>query len=449
MKQHIVNAAAAFVLAAACTGAAAQGFAIEGAVIDSRTGNSLGVVTERGDLAALFRAQKAMTFGILRSAGISLDQLSPEVRARIERFATTNVEAFRAFSQGLDLKDQGRFAEAREAFRRAAELDPSFALAAEQQQSMPDVNVTSGVQLRAVIAAAAGAAVERGKGTVVVDLARATAAVQAGQGVSLVRADSSTPIGDNSFTANPAGSGNQFRAPQSVGFVFTQNLGGLPIATTASSVVKGSEALVSNAGVLESLGNDQTFKAERRSATASAPQSLLLGDRATTAYWGSWASQAGSSALLSIAASGGNPGQALQAPALGQVDWLVAEATRVMPNQGTATYTPAGGPMQNVSGSILVNFQQGSVQLQNLGFQIGGNTYSGLAGNATYLPSDPAGPFRGNYTAGACSGCAGFLPTSSLFLGSFAGREAQGLVFSTVLVNSIGTQAGTHLFTRP
>jgi hypothetical protein len=439
----------ALCLAAATTGAVAQGFSIEGAVIDSRTGNSLGVVTERGDLAALFRAQKAMTFGILRSAGISLDQLSPEVRARIERFATTNVEAFRAFSQGLDLKDQGRYAEAREAFRRAAELDPSFALAVEQQQGMPDVNVTGGVQLRAVLAAAAGAAVERGKGTVVVDLARAAAAVQAGQSVSLVKADTSTAIGDNSYTVNPAGSGGQFRAPQSAGFVFTQNLAGQSIATTASTVVKGSEALVSNAGVLETLGNDQSFKAERRSATASATGSLVLGDRTTTAYWGSWLSQPGASAVLTIAGSATSPGQTLQAPTLGQVDWLVAEATRVMPGSGSATYTPAGGPMQNVTGSILVNFQQGAVTLQNLGFRIGGETYSSLTGSATYLPTDAAGPFRGNYTGGSCSGCVGFQPLSSLFLGSFAGQQAQGLVFSTVLVNATSTSAGTHLFTRP
>jgi hypothetical protein len=103
------------------------------------------------------------------------------VRARIERFATTNVEAFRAFSQGLDLKDQGRFTEARESFRRAAELDPGFGLAAEQQQSRPDVNVSSALQLRAVMAAAAGAAVDRGKTAYVVDLNRALAALQAGQ----------------------------------------------------------------------------------------------------------------------------------------------------------------------------------------------------------------------------------------------------------------------------
>ena len=128
MKTFMKHTLALGLLAAAATASQAQtparGFSLEGAVIDSRNGNSLGVVNERGDLATLFRAQKAMTFGILRAAGVSLDQLSPEVRARIERFQTTNVEAFRAFSQGLDLKDEGRFAEARESFKRAAELDP-------------------------------------------------------------------------------------------------------------------------------------------------------------------------------------------------------------------------------------------------------------------------------------------------------------------------------------
>ena len=197
--------------------AAAQSFSLEGAVIDSRSGNSLGVVTESGDLNSLFRAQKAMTFGILRAAGISLEQLSPEIRARIERFQTTNVEAFRAFSQGLDLKDQGKYAEARDFFKRAAELDPGFALAAEQQQSMPDVNVSGGVQMRAVMLAAAGAAVDRGKASFVVDLARAVAAIQAGQTVITVPApaDASQSTASN-FTSNPAGSGTQFAAYQVV-----------------------------------------------------------------------------------------------------------------------------------------------------------------------------------------------------------------------------------------
>ena len=139
-------------------------FTLEGAVIDSRSAASLGVISERGDVAQLFKAQKTMTFGILRAAGIALDQLPAEVRQRLERFQTTNLDAFRAFSTGLDLKDQGRYAEAKDFFRRAADLDPGFGLAADQQRAMPDVTVSGQAQARAVVIAAAGYAENFGHG---------------------------------------------------------------------------------------------------------------------------------------------------------------------------------------------------------------------------------------------------------------------------------------------
>ena len=273
----------ATLLGLAAAGAFAQGFALEGAVIDSRTGASLGVVTERGDLNALFRAQKAMTFGILRSAGISLEQLSPEVRSRIERFQTTNVEAFRAFSQGLDLKDQGKFAEAREFFKRAAELDPGFALAAEQQQSMPDLNLGSNVQTRAVLLAAAGAAVDRGKAAFVVDLARAVAAIQAGATVITVPApvDQSKTAAANDFTTNPAGSGTTYTANQVVALAYSHPLG----SGTSFSLNNSNEYLSANVsapgGVLQSVRSAQAneFVAQRLAAASANTGSLSLAGR--------------------------------------------------------------------------------------------------------------------------------------------------------------------------
>ena len=161
-------ALAVLLLAAALAPARAQNFTLEGAVIDSRSAASLGVISERGDVAQLFKAQKTMTFGILRAAGIALDQLPAEVRQRLERFQTTNLDAFRAFSTGLDLKDQGRYAEAKDFFRRAADLDPGFGLAADQQRAMPDVTVSGQAQARAVVIAAAGQAVDRGRQTKIV-----------------------------------------------------------------------------------------------------------------------------------------------------------------------------------------------------------------------------------------------------------------------------------------
>jgi hypothetical protein len=444
MKSYLSYTVAALALAWAGT-AQAQAFKAEGAVIDTRNGSSLGVVTERGELAALFKAQKAMTFGILRSAGISLEQLSPEVRARIERFQTTNVEAFRAFSQGLDLKDQGKFAEAREFFRRAAELDPNFALASEQQVSMPDVNLSSNVQLRTVVAAAAGAAVERGKVAYAVDLNRALAAVQAGQTVVLLPPEPTRTAADNDYSSNPPGAGAQFSANRSVGLIYNfSNTTGDNIGLPVSAEWSPSEVRLAGS-VLETVGSDRRgFVAARGNAQAANGGSQQLAD-GSVAYWGSWLSSApGGSA--EVRGSGGVP---LRAPTLGQVDWMVADAPRVMPSSGSVSFTPAGGLMRNVSGQIQVDFLNRNVQLQNLGFQIAGLSFSGLNGSASYAANSAAGAFQGNYSTGACTGCPAFSAQSSLFGGTFAGAQANGLIFTTTMVTGSGTAAGVHLFTRP
>lgn len=424
----------------------APGFALEGAVIDSRTSQNLGVVSERGELGSVFRAQKAMTFGILRSAGISLEQLPPDIRARIERFQTTNVEAFRAFSQGLDLKDQGKFAEAREFFRRAAELDPGFALAAEQQRSMPDINLGGSVQVRAVMLAAAGAAVDRGKASFTVDLARAMAAIQAGQVVVAVTATPTEPspaAGSSDYTTNPAGSGAQFSPNLVAGLSYSD--ASAPTSTVSLASVnewKADKYRASN-GVLESVGASGDFLARRLGATVGNQGSTTLVD-GSAVYWGSWLSTPGNSAAVTV----GNT--ALQAPVLGTVDYLIGDATRTMPSVSTATFTPGGGgTLTGTTGTITVDFANRDVQLQNLGFRIGSLGFSGLNGSARYGTHIASGAFSGNYSAGTCSGCTAFTPLSSAFGGNFVGRDANGLIFSTILLTGSGTASGLQLFTRP
>jgi len=439
---------AATALAVLCVhagNASAQTFSLEGAVIDSRTGVSLGVVTERGDLGTVFRAQKAMTFGILRSAGISLEQLSPEVRARIERFQTTNVEAFRAFSQGLELKDQGKFAEAREFFKRAADLDPNFALAAEQQQSMPDVNLGSNVQMRAVMLAAAGAAVDRGKAAFIVDVARAVAAIQAGQTVITVPAADTTAAAGGGYTSNPPGSGTQFVANQVVGLSYTfAGAGALSFSLTNPNEWRADDVRVSAAGVLDSVGSARSgFLAQRGTAASANTGNLSLSDGAV-AYWGSWLSTPAASAAVSVS------GVTVTAPQLGQVDYVIADAPRVMPSTGTAVFTPAGGLMNSVTGTIAVNFASRDVALRDLGFQLGSLSFAGLNGNSRFDAAIASGAFNGSYTSGTCTGCSAFNPLSSVYTGNFVGRDANGLVFSTfLLTGGSGTASGVHLFTRP
>ena len=441
---------AAALLAASGAAAQAQGFALEGAVIDSRSGASLGVINERGDIATLFRAQKSMTFGILRAAGVSLEQLSPEVRARIDRFQTTNVEAFRAFSQGLDLKDQGRFAEARESFKRAAELDPGFGLAADQQQSMPEVTISTALQARAVMAAAAGAAVERGKTAYVVDLSRALAALQAGQTVVTVPSTGDTSARKEAldYTSNPAGSTSASLPRQVVALSYTAGADtATPLSTGGSNEWRGSEVLIRSNQLerIVSSGSGATPVpiADRGGATVAGTGQATLSD-GTVAYWGAWLSTPTASAELNVG------GVAVRAPSLGRVDYVFAEAPRAMPTAATGSFTPAGGSLAGVSGSIGVDFAARSIALRDLGFQIGSQTFAGLNGSSSYSDAVRSGAFSGNYSSGTCTGCTAFDPRSSLFSGNFVGRDANGLVFSTILLTGGGnTASGVHLFTRP
>lgn len=457
MKPVISFSAAAALAAMLGPTALAQSFVIESAVLDSRTAQNLGVSTERGVMADFFRAQKAMTFGIMRSAGIALDQLPADVRARIERFQTTNLEAFRAFSQGLDLKDQGRFAEAKEYFRRAADLDPGFGLAVEQQQAMPQVNVGSGVQLRAVLAAASSTAVDRGKQGFTVDLAGATAALQSGQTVVVTTAPAEQAQAQSSsseFSSNPPGSSGQF-APHLVAGLSFGYLDGSGGTQNLSFVNEYSGShYVANGGTLDAVGKAGDFQAQRIGATigsSGAPNaSLLLADGVTTAYWGTWLSSPGLTSSASVTLSG----TPLTAPTLGNVDYVIAEATRQMPTSGVAEFRPAvgsgGGAMgtfTSPSGSIKLDFVSRKVDLMDLGFSVNGLAFSGLRGSAIYDANIASGAFQGKYSAGSCPACVGFAPGSSVFLGNFVGRNADGIVFSTILLTGSGTAAGVHLFT--
>ncbi len=437
--------AAAALLATAA--AQAQNYRLEGAVIDSRDSRNLGVVSESGSIDSLFRAQKTMTFGILRAAGISLEQLSPEVRARIERFATTNLEAFRAFSQGLDLKDQGRFAEAREAFRRAAELDPSFTLAQEQQRAMPDVNAIGGVQLRAALAAAATTAVDKGKAVIAVDTGRALAALS--QGATLLRVTAEISADPTQNLSRDSGAAGEFKPNIVAGYAFSLPLGTGDRVTVADVAEWRGDRHQLSGGTLLSLGAAGSEVARRASASDGTGGSVALQD-GSLAYWGAWLSAPGASAEVQ------SNGQTLRAPELQRFDYVHGQATRVMPSAGSFSFTPVAtaGSLQNTTGSIRVDFVQRTVALQNLGFNLGALGFSGLTGTATYDNTTPgvgsaSGAFRGSYTAGSCNGCVRFDATASTFGGSFIGRNADGLVFSTLLATGAAPVGGVQLFVKP
>lgn len=427
----------------------AEKFELESAVMDSASGKSLGVANEKGEMAEFFKAQKSMMYAILRSAGIALDRLPADVRARLEKFQTTNLEAFKAFSQGLDLKDEGKFAEAQAFFEKAVALDANFKLADEMKVSMPNVNLPNLLQIRTVIRDSTKTAVDSGKRSVELDLSRATAAMLSGQTLTMSTREatptelaSEANAGANDYTTNPPGSGADYSPRKVVGVAFNYTApAGTSIAIATTNEWTGTQYKTTG-NSLESVGVGSNFVAQRVGAAECCTSSYKLSDDSVV-YWGTWKSTPSASASVTVS------GNALTAPTLGSdTHYMIGDATRTMPTTGTAVFSPAGGFLSNVAGDIAVNFVTRQVALNNLGFSLGNLDFSQLNGNATYDAAIASGFFKGNYTSGNCTGCTTFTPGSSAFTGNFVGTTANGVILSSILQNGAGTVAGVHLFKR-
>lgn len=93
---------------------------------------------------AIFALQKQFVFRIFDQLGIVL---TPAERQLVDRQATTNLNAFLAYSRGLAAADDGRFEDAARFFDNARTLDPNFSAAAARfgaaQAAAAGVQVTA------------------------------------------------------------------------------------------------------------------------------------------------------------------------------------------------------------------------------------------------------------------------------------------------------------------
>jgi hypothetical protein len=428
--------------------ARAERFELESALIDSSSSTALGGGKQSGEIATFFTAQKQMVYGALNDMGISLDSLPLDVRKNLERFQTTNFAAFKMFSLGLNAQDQGKFAEAKAFFERAVELDPNFELAGELGVAMPNSNAASTLQLQAVLAAAAKNATSAGKLQVEVDLSGAIAALQSGQNVVLLKTSApslfSANQAANNFSTNTPGSGANYAARKAVGVSYSQQVSGVGVEAASTNEWTLNQ-VVSDASGLQKVGDITGFQATRGSATPIQDGSGVLGDG--SAYsWGHWSAPGYS------VSSQGSPVGGLGS----QLNWMVGDATRAMPTTGSVNFTPAGGMLGNVLGNIGVDFLNRKVTVNNLGFDLGGYTFRNLNSAATeYSTSIASGFFKGNYNSGTCNTCTAFSPTASVFTGNFLGKDASGLMYSTVMATGVNpktgaaTVGGVHVFTKP
>jgi len=97
-----------------------------GDVINNRYSNP---ITLKDAVKNFFLLEKDLVFKVIGEMGVPV---SPSEKEQIQSFPTQNLQAFIAYCNGLEMEDQGQFAQAVEFYNQAARLDPQFQRAAEK-----------------------------------------------------------------------------------------------------------------------------------------------------------------------------------------------------------------------------------------------------------------------------------------------------------------------------
>lgn len=113
---------------------------ISASTLDSRT----------DALENLFQLEKEIVFGLVEQLGI---ELSADEREEIERVPTRNLQAFLAYSRGLQASARGNYEAAAQAFQQAHEIDPQFSEAANRQEEAAGLAAAGGGTDQALLAA--------------------------------------------------------------------------------------------------------------------------------------------------------------------------------------------------------------------------------------------------------------------------------------------------------
>lgn len=122
------------------------------ALADLEEGSTPALETQSEALEKLFQLEKEIVFQLVDQLGV---ELSAEERKEIERVPTRNLQAFLAYSQGLEAEARGDYETAAQAFQRAHELDPSFTEAADRQEEAEGLSAAAGETTDIVLSAAA------------------------------------------------------------------------------------------------------------------------------------------------------------------------------------------------------------------------------------------------------------------------------------------------------
>jgi tetratricopeptide (TPR) repeat protein len=107
-------------------------------VTDVRSTSAGRPASDRQSLDQLFTLEKNVVFGLFTALGV---QLTTAERNAIEQRPTRSVQAFLAYSRGLEFEDQGRLDDARRSFETAVRIDPNFTAAQQRAQETASAEV--------------------------------------------------------------------------------------------------------------------------------------------------------------------------------------------------------------------------------------------------------------------------------------------------------------------
>lgn len=101
---------------------------VDAAVVDVTSSGVAAAANAQDLLDRLFDIEKTLVFRLFADLGI---QLSPAEREAIEQRPTQNLQAFLAYSRGLEAEDRGDYTAAQRFFNEAASIDPAFIAAVQ------------------------------------------------------------------------------------------------------------------------------------------------------------------------------------------------------------------------------------------------------------------------------------------------------------------------------
>lgn len=121
-----------------------QRLRVDAAIVNTTTSGLAGGAASENTIEQLFTIQKAIVLQLFDSLGV---RLTTAERNAIEQRPTRSMQAFLAYSRGLEFQDQGRYLDAARSFGEAARIDPGFSMAA--QKSAESQAAAQGAQLTA------------------------------------------------------------------------------------------------------------------------------------------------------------------------------------------------------------------------------------------------------------------------------------------------------------